>query len=481
MHDALTLLNEFDQDHVDWIFDTGLPQVFVPGTPIIREGVEPEALYIIMEGLVGIFVASMGDMCIARLGPGELLGDISFLENIPASASVIAIENTNVLVIQRKELESKLTEDPEFSARLFKALAIISNRRLSMRERTFGRVLHERDHVGSVLMPMWQKISDRIDEFKALIQRADREALKNENIVPQEVANSVEEGFAELNKAVHEAIDDDSPENMHIKDEIGTRLQRELLPYLLLSRTAERMYAKPRGSMGDYLTVKWIYENEPEGVGRIGPLLDRCFLDLPMLKAVRNQPKLIVNEIRKAIEMKKESRLRITCLGCGLAEEIFDVFMELHDPSCLSATLIDIDFQALASVSERLDKMKLAGHVKMHNANLVYLATNRQEPDVSGQDLVYSTGITNYFDDKIVVSLTNYIHTILGPGGRVLLSNFHTENPNRAFMKYVLNWDIFHRTEDDMHRLFVSSLFKRECTEIVLEDEGIGLFASCIR
>ena len=166
--------------------------------------------------------------------------------------------------------------------------------------------------------------------------------------------------------------------------------------------------------------------------------------------------------------MKKDSSLRITCLGCGLAEEIFNVFMELHDPSCLNATMIDIDFQALASVSERLDKMKLAGHVKMHNANLVYLATNRQELDVSGQDLVYSTGITNYFDDKIVVSLTNYIHTILGPGGRVLLSNFHTENPNRAFMKYVLNWDIFHRTEDDMHRLFVSSLFKRECTEIVL-------------
>lgn len=481
MYDALTLLNEFDQDHVEWIFDTGLPQMFAPSTPIIREGVEPQALYIIMEGLVGIFVASMGDMCIARLGPGELLGDISFLENIPASASVIAMENTNVLIIPRKDLESKLTEDPEFSARLFKALAVISNRRLRMRERAFGRVLQERDHGGSVVIPMWQKISDRMDEFKALIQNADREALKNENIVPQEAANSAEAGFVELNKAVHEAIDDDSPENMHIKDEIGTMLQRELLPYLLLSRTAERMYAKPRGLTGDYLTIKWIYENKPEGVGRIGPLLDRCFLDLPMLKAVRNQPKLIVNEIRKAIEMKKDSSLRITCLGCGLAEEIFDVFMELYDPSCLCATLIDIDLQALASVSERLDKMKLAGHVKMHNVNLVYLAANRQEFDISGQDLVYSTGITNYFDDKIVVSLMNYIHTILGPGGRVILGNFHPGNPNRAFMRYILNWHLFHRTEDDMNRLFVSSLFNRKSTKILFEDEGINLFASCTK
>ena len=481
MHDALTLLNEFDQDHVEWIFNTGLPHLFEPNTPIISEGVEPDALYIIMEGLVGIFVASMGDMCIARLGPGELLGDISFLENIPASASVIAMENTNVLIIPRKDLDSKLTEDPEFSARLFKALAVISNRRLRMRERAFGRVFQERNRGGAVVLPMWQKISDRINEFKALIQDADREALKNENVVPRDLATSVEACFVELQEAVHGAIDDDSTENIHIKDEIGMMLQRELLPYLMLSRTAERMYAKPRGSTGDYLTIKWIYENKPEGVGRIGPLLDRCFLDLPMLRAVRNHHGLMTEEIGRTIEQKRDSNVRITCLGCGPAEEIFDTLRKLHDPSSLHATLIDVDLQALASVSERLNEMKLAGHVKMHNANLVYLAANRQEFDVSGQDLVYSMGMTNSFDDRLVVSLLNYIHTILGPQGRVILGNIHPGNPNRAFMRYILNWHLFHRTEDDMNRLFVSSLFNGKSTKIIFEDEGINFFVSCTR
>jgi len=481
MHDALTLLNELDQDHVECVFTTGLPKLFPPNAPIIREGVEPDALYLVMEGLVGVYIASVGDRCVAKLGPGELLGDISFLEDIPASASIVAVESTNVLVIPRNDLESKLKEDPEFAARLFRAFAVISNRRLRLRERAFGRVLQEKHSGGPAAMTGWQRISGTINEFKALIQKADLEALKNENVVPQEVANNVETGFIELNAAVQEAIDDDSHENLHIKDEIGMMLQRELLPYLLLSRTAERIYAKPRGSTGDYLTIKWIYENKPEGVGRIGPLLDRCLLDLPMLRAVRNQCTIIAHEIRRAIEKKEDSCLQVTCLGCGPAEEIFDVFMELHDPSCLCATLIDVDLQALASVGERLDKMKLAGYVKMNNANLVYLATNRQKLDVGGQDLVYSMGITNYFDDKIVLSLMNYIHTLLGPGGRVLFSNFHTGNPDRAFMKHVLNWHIFHRTEDDMNRLFVSSSFKRECTEIVLEDEGIILSASCSR
>jgi SAM-dependent methyltransferase len=293
--------------------------------------------------------------------------------------------------------------------------------------------------------------------------------------------NRLEAGFCRLNAVAHEVIDDEPSGNVHVADDMGTALQRELLPYLLLSRTAERIYAKPRGMSGDFLITKWICENRPDGVGRVGSLIDKCFLDTPMLKAVRNQRGLIVREILGAVEEKRGSSLRVTCLGCGPAEEIFDVFTALPDHSSLCLTLVDVDFQALASVSERLNKSKLGDYVKIRNANLVYLATNREKIDVGGQDLVYSTGMTNYFDDKTVLSLMNYIHSLLNPGGRVVLGNFHAGNPNKGFTKYVLNWHVYHRTEDDMHRLFLSSSFKRECTDTVFEDEGIIFIAGCSR
>jgi hypothetical protein len=44
MHDTLTLVNVFDQDHAEWIFNTGLQKMLAPNTLIISEGVEPEAL-----------------------------------------------------------------------------------------------------------------------------------------------------------------------------------------------------------------------------------------------------------------------------------------------------------------------------------------------------------------------------------------------------------------------------------------------------
>ena len=44
-------------------------------------------------------------------------------------------------------------------------------------------------------------------------------------------------------------------------------------------------------------------------------------------------------------------------------------------------------------------------------------------------------------------------------------------------MDYVFEWELVHRDEADMNRLFEASAFGRSCDEIRCEDEGINLFA----
>lgn len=481
MHDALTLLNELDQDQVKWIFDIGLSQQFPAGTPIIREGGDPDALYFVMEGLVGIYVSSVGDRCLAKLGPGEILGDISFLEGIQASASVVAIENSYLLVIPREKLDSKLKEDSEFSARLYRTFAVIACKRLRERERTYGHLLQSRAFNGHVITPAWERISGAVDEFKKLIQMADKEALKNEDVVPKKLARQVEADFKKFCEYINEEIGDESPENVHVKEDLGSRLQREILPYLLLTKTAERPYSKPRGYACDFQTIEGIYRNQPEGSGRLGPLIDSCFLNLPAIKAIRNGRSLMAQEIKKVVAEKDGTTAQITTLGSGPAEEIFDVFNQLDNPSSLNVTLIDIDLQALAIVSDRIEKKKLKKHVKLINGNLVYLAAGKYVVDLREQDLVYSIGLIESFNDKFVISLLDYIYQFLRTGGKVILGNIHPRNPDKALMDYVLDWHLVHRTEEGMHRLFTSSVFKKKCTEISFEDEGINLFASCVK
>lgn len=179
MYDALALLNELDQKQVEWVFDTGMTSRFGAGAPIIREGIDPDALYFVMEGLVGIYVSSIGNSCLANLGPGEILGDISFIGDIPASASVVAVENSHLLAISRTDLEAKLNEDPDFAARLYKTFAIISSKRLRERERTFGRMFDAKTDDGLKHTPVWERISCALGGLKSFFKEGDMELLKS--------------------------------------------------------------------------------------------------------------------------------------------------------------------------------------------------------------------------------------------------------------------------------------------------------------
>jgi len=63
----------------------------------------------------------------------------------------------------------------------------------------------------------------------------------------------------------------------------------------------------------------------------------------------------------------------------------------------------------------------------------------------------------------------------------VIVGNFHPANTAREFMDHVLEWNLIHRTEADMNRLFEASDFRRPCTQITFEAEGIDLFAECVK
>jgi len=249
----------------------------------------------------------------------------------------------------------------------------------------------------------------------------------------------------------------------------------------LLTSAAERWYSKPRGYAGDFLAIEHIYQNQPAGHGRIGPVLDRCFLNLPAAIAVRNRRALLAEEINEVIAKKEGETARITSLACGPAAEIFDVFGNLENAASLVATLIDLDHQALSFVGDRRDSAGLRRQIKLINANLISLVTGQDQIDLRDQDLIYSIGLIDYFSDKFVIKLLNYIHAALRPGGKVILGNFHPRNPSRSMMEHLFDWRLIHRTEADMDRLFLSSAFGQSSSKIRFEEQGINLFAECIK
>ena len=480
MQTALGLLNELNEEDVDWIFRSSTERHVIANTVIVREDEPLAYLYIVLEGLFGVRVASSPEAEIGRLGPGEIIGEISFLENMLPSASVVAIESSLLLEIPSALLAERLKAIPSFGAQFYRALAILNSRRVRERVSSLTVSFHAKLDATNLSGQTSKTFFSGIECFKSLLFQADGEALKSDGQVSEATAVTTEKAFLDFCRLVNTTIGDSSDENSSIKAELGARLQREILPFVLLTETAERLYSKPRGYAGDFLTIEMIYRNRSAGRGRIGPLLDRCFLRSPIAKALRNRRALLTRALMRTVEAK-DGAAHVTSLACGPAQEMFDVFQQLGDRRGLQASLVDIDLQALAYVADLRDKARLQNRINLINANLVYLALGRQKLELKDQDLIYSIGLTDYFNDKFVVKLLDWIHGRLRPGGTVILGNLHPNNYCKEVMDYVLEWRLVHRSEEDMHRLFTYSAFARSCTRIEFEDEGISLFAECVK
>ncbi len=256
-----------------------------------------------------------------------------------------------------------------------------------------------------------------------------------------------------------------------------SRMREALLPIMRRSENGWRWYEKPRGYAGDFATIARMYDDDARGHG-VDQLLDRCFLDFPAVVAVQNRRGLLTREIARTLRSCGDAGpARVTSLACGPAREVFDSFARIDDPRALAVTLVDFDREALAYCEAERTARDLGPQIALVSANLIHVAVGRLALALEPQDLIYSIGLIDYLKDDLVVALLDWIHDSLAPGGRVIVGNFHPSNPTRAIMDHLLEWKLFHRDEEAMHRLARRSKFGADCSSIQFEDRGINLFA----
>ncbi len=89
-------------------------RLYQAGETIFRRGEPGDHAYFIERGAVDVIIEKDGgDIVLAKLGPGEIIGEMSMIDDAPRSADVIAIEETELIVIQRSRVIKPLTSaDP---------------------------------------------------------------------------------------------------------------------------------------------------------------------------------------------------------------------------------------------------------------------------------------------------------------------------------------------------------------------------------
>ena len=474
-----TFIESLQPSDLGWIDANAEVLNLPPGEVLINEGSSNADLYILESGLLSVYNGGDGadDVRyeIARIGAGSLVGDLGWLENHVASASVRTLEKSLVLRLEGRAIEEKIATDSEFAARFLRGIACLIAQRLRETTNSLTRFAASSARVASESEPA-NALLAQVEAFKALLSGLDRQLVGASEHPAEDARAALQPAFRELLAEFNALMASDL--SAHVRADLGAIVQRELLPYVALTSVAERLYAKPRGYAGDYHTIELIYRDEAGGHARLGPLLDRWFLDQPSAKAIRNRRALIGAEIGALLA--RLGAARVTGLACGAAQEIYDLFSADHGAQ-VHYTGIDIDHLALESVQRWAAAVDVADRVQTVPGNLIYLASGSQQLDLPPQDLIYSMAAIDYLSDQFVVKLLNWIHDHLAPAGRVLLGNFHKSNPDRAFLDSVLDWRLIHRDQQDLSRLFEASKFGRPCERILFEEEGVIMFGEGVK
>lgn len=166
MKQVLFILGELSDEDVDWLIRTGDRQEVPPGTVLIHEGESVNTLYVLLEGALVVTISALGDRQIARLSSGDVVGEMSFIESRPPSATVQTLEQSLVLAIPRSLLTEKLQADVGFAARFYRALAILLSSRLRGTVRQLGNQSADR---GETAPPETVAIAEK--RFDWLLQR----------------------------------------------------------------------------------------------------------------------------------------------------------------------------------------------------------------------------------------------------------------------------------------------------------------------
>lgn len=102
-------------------------RMFSAAQEIFREGDPGDGLYVVVEGLVEIsgVINTEQRQVLTQVAPGGVFGEMSVIEQLPRSASAIAVMPTRVLFISRAEMQSLIERAPALAAAL---LQLVSHR-----------------------------------------------------------------------------------------------------------------------------------------------------------------------------------------------------------------------------------------------------------------------------------------------------------------------------------------------------------------
>jgi CRP/FNR family transcriptional regulator, cyclic AMP receptor protein len=119
------LFSELDESDIKRMGKVVVPRTFPKGSTIVNEGEQAVAFYIIRDGSVEI---RKGGNSLATKKGGESFGEMALLDGYPRSTTIVALEDTECLVMTRWDFTAELRTNPSIALAMLPVLSKVIRR-----------------------------------------------------------------------------------------------------------------------------------------------------------------------------------------------------------------------------------------------------------------------------------------------------------------------------------------------------------------
>lgn len=468
-------------------------QPYREGEMVVLGGSDARSVFYVEKGAVEISYTVQGTrIVVALLGEGNFFGEIGFFDGISRVRDIRVTEDSVLRILRYETLEKIQENNPLQYGKIlsFMARSICAK---------FRRVLEEREPLTAYAASLstgkrlfqspkplpeeffrtreWQAVSGMVENFKASFYDLSYQLqLDPGTEIDEKHYGRCAEILDEFNEQLRESAS--LAGGSDLEDYVWGFAFKEIFPYFMRSRFAERAYFKPKGYAGDFLMIEMLYQNRPDGDGKLGKLVDRWCLDTATARAVRGRRALLSSLLKRFCGGFRETneRIHVMNLACGSNRELFDFLSECDYSEAIDITAVDADVEALEYTNRVVNIHPHRASIRLVTDNIVKWSLGRARQNFGQQHVIYSSGLTDYLDTRLFRALVNRCYEHLHPGGVLIIGNFGPNNPHRMFMDHIILWKLIHRSGEELREIFAGTAFG-DNVEIAAEEQTINLFA----
>lgn len=413
------------------------------GAVLLRQGEPAQPFFFVESGSFEIVDArSAPETVISLVGPGQILGDMAFLDRAPASAEVRARTTASCLRWLRSDLLDLLGAQPELALSFYRAIAsasVLRNRALQNAVMIGGFGVSRPSREDREAREVRDQAAHLAAELKAAIVDSSSGPPLNDALSRWLVSTS--RWFSAAGDGAHVA-------------EVGALLRQELTELLGSATTSALMMARPHGSPSGPQLLAHILKGLPGGGSEAGAALDGSLLALPSLRgwgwrdgaAAAQLERLLASEGRRAL------------------------WISLSGP-CGSGALASL----VSSRAAQIDLLTLepgVGPPRAQHLDLLALARGAPPPLAAPYDAVLFDRVCDILPEETLRTFFAWSARLLRPTGELVVAHA-VPAEDHGLLDHLLGWPSLPRRPEEVQALLPAK--GRSWVELPADDEAAAL------